>query len=411
MKMTSKQFLALVSTTLLTIGALSIAIRTFSFKDREFKYRPFFRNKTEYDVLFFGTSHVINGVFPMQLWHDWGITSYNFGEHGTPIPTSYWVMRNAVRYHKPKIAVLDTYEVSSPKFDKRGFRFFLDIFPMTPTKLLAIRDLTDSKNYEKFLTNYEIYHNRWKEMSISDRFDSLFHSDYTKTKGAREITSNEISIAVPNTYEQTNELFDQSTIAMNYIRKFVDFCNKNDIIPILINIPYPANEIEQKKANAVTLLAQELGVPYYNMLRMNIVDYDTDCNDSNHLNPSGAYKVTDFLGHMLNRYGVGGDFDHRSDFFYKSWHNDYAEYKKSKLVVTENFKNSLMLLNCNKDTYSLRLFLPEGTELDRVEQKLVAQLGENIAVEYVPASSGTARRRGILHDIENNFDTELVWQK
>lgn len=40
-----------------------------------FKYRPFLQEDTEYDVLFFGTSHVINGIFPcssgmtMELHH------------------------------------------------------------------------------------------------------------------------------------------------------------------------------------------------------------------------------------------------------------------------------------------------------------------------------------------------------
>ena len=243
-------------------------------------------------------------------------------------------------------------------------------------------------------------------MTLADQWDSLCYSKSTHEKGAEC----RINIASTPKYPKTDKILEEETVAINYIRKFVSFCRENNIVPILIAIPYSANELQQRGINSVTFLAQELGVPYYNMLRMNIVDYDTDFFDEQHLNPSGAYKVTDFLGHMLNRYG-GGNFDHRSDFSYKSWHNDYAEYKKLKLVVTENFKNSLMLLNCNKDTYSLRLFLPEGTELDRVEQKLAAQLGENIAVEYVPASSGTARRRGILHDIENNFDTELVWQK
>ena len=72
-----------------------------------FKYRPFLQEDTEYDVLFFGTSHVINGIFPMQLWNDYGITSYNFGGHANSLAMAYWTMVNAVEYHKPKVAVLD----------------------------------------------------------------------------------------------------------------------------------------------------------------------------------------------------------------------------------------------------------------------------------------------------------------
>ena len=115
MKKSILRIAAALFTIFLTLAALGMAKRVLGRKDSEFKYKPFFRTNTEYDVLFFGTSHVIDGIFPMQLWHDYGITSYNFGEHGTPIPTSYWIMRNAVRYHKPKIAALDINSIVEDK--------------------------------------------------------------------------------------------------------------------------------------------------------------------------------------------------------------------------------------------------------------------------------------------------------
>ena len=38
-------------------------------KKSDFKYIPFFEQEENTDVLFMGTSHVINGIFPMELWN------------------------------------------------------------------------------------------------------------------------------------------------------------------------------------------------------------------------------------------------------------------------------------------------------------------------------------------------------
>ena len=41
------------------------------------KYDRFYSEKEDFDVLFFGSSRVLDGVAPMQLWKDYGIRSYN----------------------------------------------------------------------------------------------------------------------------------------------------------------------------------------------------------------------------------------------------------------------------------------------------------------------------------------------
>lgn len=64
-------------------------------KDSYFKYEPFFKQEENFDVLFMGTSHVLNAVYPMELWNDYGIVSYNFGGHGNYLPTTYCIMKNA----------------------------------------------------------------------------------------------------------------------------------------------------------------------------------------------------------------------------------------------------------------------------------------------------------------------------
>lgn len=117
-------------------------------KSSDFKYEPFFAQREDFDVLFFGTSHVINGVFPMELWKDYGIVSYNFGGHGNAIATSYWVMKNALDHTRPELVVIDGLGLAGMTKTSLGFsqvHLSMDAFPFSLTKWSGARDLLDDE--------------------------------------------------------------------------------------------------------------------------------------------------------------------------------------------------------------------------------------------------------------------------
>ena len=65
----------------MTTGVLLVLIlvRISGLVERKSAYQKngdFMEQSEDLDVLFLGTSHVINGVFPMELWKEYGITSY-----------------------------------------------------------------------------------------------------------------------------------------------------------------------------------------------------------------------------------------------------------------------------------------------------------------------------------------------
>ena len=60
--------------------------------DSERKYGPFFEDKNGFDVLFFGTSRVLDGITPMELWRDYGITAYNMGNNSEPLGMTKWTL-------------------------------------------------------------------------------------------------------------------------------------------------------------------------------------------------------------------------------------------------------------------------------------------------------------------------------
>lgn len=78
-------------------------------KDPYQKNKDFFSQESDFDVLFFGSSHSLNSIFPMCLWNDYGIISYNLSNHGERIAASYYNMRLATNETKPKLVVIDAF--------------------------------------------------------------------------------------------------------------------------------------------------------------------------------------------------------------------------------------------------------------------------------------------------------------
>lgn len=149
---------------------------------------------------------------------------------------------------------------------------------------------------------------------------------------------------------------------------------------MLVNLPYPCpnNSEEQLYTNAVWYTAEEYGIEYIDFVYMDqIVDYSTDCYDpASHLNPSGAWKVTDFLGqHLSQAYDLP---DHRVEAAYASWDKDYAAYRELKLqsIREETDPHSFLMLLADP-SFSTVLLLAENSAVytDDLAMRLVQNAG------------------------------------
>ncbi|MEY8326741.1 hypothetical protein AALB47_22970 [Lachnospiraceae bacterium 54-11] len=307
------------------------------------KNEDFFQQEGNYDVLFMGTSHVLNSIFPMELWNDYGIVSYNFGGHGNEMATTYWVMMNALDYTKPKLMVIDCMMLSSNEklcgdFDYVHLSF--DAFPLSKNKILAVDDLwgNSAKKWD-LLWDFTVYHNRWSDLTRED-----FEAVPSLEKGAES----RIGVAVPASIGRIEQsrVIEKETVGEEYLRKMIEECQKRGIGVLLTYLPFPANAEEQLEAEMVYDIAEEYGVGYINFLEMNVVNYQTDCFDAvSHLNPSGAKKVTDYLGEYIS--ANYPDMNQKDNVQYSEWHDDYALYKNFKLQMLKEqteVQNYLMLL-------------------------------------------------------------------
>lgn len=393
------------------------------------KYQPFFEQEADFDVIFMGTSHMRLGVSPMELWNDYGIVSYNIGGDSNQIPTTYWVMENALDYTTPKLVVVDCFRIrleekTPPDSRYSNVHTSLDGFPLSFTKIKTVLDLLDdpviSKGIENgtvvetekrtpigLLWDFSVYHTRWNELKKED-----FHITATPEKGA----GSEIAVAAPRTVSEVDrdEKLEGNTVGIEYLRKIIEKCQNRGIDILLTYLPFPTNISEQKEANRVYDIAAEYGINYINFLNMDIVDYDTDCSDSgSHLNSSGAKKVTDYLGkYIIENYQIS---DQRGNFEYSSWFEDYEEYKAMKgrnLQAQRSWDTYLMLL-ADKNYDAVVEIKNSDIWHDNKFVNLVENLGINMssvsdATNYLIIHRGGLQAEAISLDMTTDTQTDTA---
>ncbi len=268
--------------------------------DGERKYGPFFENKDEdaYDVLFFGTSRVLDGVQPVQLWRDFGITSYNMGNNSEPLGMTEWTMRIAFERHKPKVALIDVYYIDRPVTDAWTFPFrhvFLDEVPLSPVKLQCVMDTLPRDQWLEFLMPFSLYHGRWEEMATGSVERMVECEPFMMGSELR------FGGYWPLAVIETLEADTTERPGWQDVRDIVALCRENGVMPVLMCLPSVVEQEETlRMVNGVSALAQELDVPYLNMMHEGIVDVNTDFFDGYfHMNNNGAAKVTAYLGEWL----------------------------------------------------------------------------------------------------------------
>jgi len=378
----------------LLLGAvLGYCSRVLERKASSNQFGPFLQNPQQYDVLFFGDSRFVNCLFPMELWEDYGIAGYNLSCYGSTMPVTYWSMMNAFDYAAPKVAVI---AINGVRKDLKvtgsssDVHTAFDFFPLSRTKIQAIEDLMDDPQAEdddgnryadmkwEYYFTLGKYHSRWSEIAPND-----FRGNPNTQKGADMM----VGVAQGEDYNIIDDdlYAEEQGMGYRYMRRAIEECQARGIEVLLVHLPYPASEDSQMNANTVGSIAEEYGVDYHDFVRMDsVVDYAVDCYDQQaHLNPSGGWKVTDFLGRYLrDRYDLA---DHRTDPAYENWkqdEQDYAAYKRNLLASQSSLENLLVMLH--DDSVSAQIAVKAHADLYWNDQVLTLLHNMNREHVYEP---------------------------
>lgn len=342
MKTKLKNLLGFVFFVVMLLLALYGCMRLVEYKDARIKYHDFFEAETNFDVIFMGTSHAYNSILPMELWREYGISSYNWGYSNCTPAESYYILKDVLKYTKPKLIVLDMFGLMEyenydgygngkyrpDRIEQQHVQF--DAIPLSLNKIEAAYDIFDDyENNTDFVFNFMMYHNRWNELTKADLF-----VEPSPEKGAQMLVGHAGGVGYNSIgEEQTREL---DSVCYDYFIDFLDYCDENQIKVLCIYLPFPADASCQKSANSIHDVVDDyLRAFYVNMLNMNLLDFSTDIYaDRNHLNFTGACKATSWLGEYITEHYYMEDYSQN-----ESWIADYEEYLQFKIDNLNSHSN------------------------------------------------------------------------
>ena len=285
--------------------------------------------KDSIDVVFVGSSHAFLSFSPMNLWDEYGITSYNLSTGCQPIACSYYLMKEAIRTQHPKVIVLETYTTCYSRDYTNSERVHqaIDGMPLNFTKMELVNDyLANTMTFDKrleYVFPIILYHGRWKSIKSKD-----IHPQRTYLRGFVANIRVEPQKRPAIVTDEKN-IYENNLI---YIEKIIQLCNDNNVELVMCRAPIADGTKYEKtcrKVNFVKNYAIENNIPFIDYLDLADdieLDYDTDFLDWQHLNVIGAAKATGYMGQYLSDHYTLTD--HRKDEAFSDWEKDSKSYQK-----------------------------------------------------------------------------------
>lgn len=346
---TFKRIITTLAFAVLLIVALFGLTRLLEDKISYREKGDFFETGTDYDVVFFGVSHMQNGVLPMEMWREYGISSYNWGYSNSTPAQNYYLLQEVLKKSDPRVVVLDINGImeyedrGNGKYDRESLmssHVVFDRFPLSVNKFVATNDLFDDYDGRAdFLWNFIIYHNRWDMLSREDLGDI----DINTERGAKSLAGiSHTGIQLIPQDEKFDNLEDYT--CYGYFIRTLELCRDKGIPVLCVCLPHICDEESQRVSNTIgDVIAQYDNCAYYNMLYEDLIAYSIDTYiDGGHVNYAGACKTSSRLGeYLINHYDLP---DHSEDPVWQADYQKYLDYRRQTLSEQDQFTVYLMLL-------------------------------------------------------------------
>lgn len=315
--------------------------------------------KNSADVLFLGSSHGVTAFIPQELYNNYGITSYNLSCEQQNLVVSYYWLKEALRYQKPKVVVLETFYLFNDQFEtsEAYIRKAIDYMKWGSVKVQAINDIctidTNQSKNSYYFTNQR-FHTRWSELSENDFTYSQMKSHY-ELKGFstmfNQINENDY---VPLSIDESLEKANTVALMQQYLESISELCAKNDIDLIFVKNPTTSQKIG--RYNTTKQLADTLNIEFYDFNTLPLYDdidfsFAEDMIDRGHVSLTGAIKITNYLGNILQTdYNIAPQVN-------ETWENTRYAYScllcNASLKHIPDIETYLDRLNLMKDNYSI----------------------------------------------------------
>ncbi len=274
--------------------------------------------KDSIDTVFIGDSEVYHSFIPLNIWRDYGITSYDVSSPSQKLVYSMEFLKKTFEKQSPKIVFLETNAIFRKSYFEDEITYKAEqVFPVFR------------------------YHDRWKNLQLKDFSATVEYTANENNKGYFFTKKSK-----PATDKAIKEYMKYSDVSApilstnkKYLKEIAEFCKKHGTKLVLISTPSTKNWNYQRH-NAMEAFSKDLGVDYIdtNLLRDDIpIDWKKDTKDKgDHLNYNGAVKVTDYIGKYLDDTKLFKD--KRNDPSYDNWNTCLDKFEKQVKKGTSSEK-------------------------------------------------------------------------
>lgn len=264
------------------------------------------------DVIVLGSSQAEFSFDPALFYEDTGLYSYVMSSACQPLEVSYQMLREGLKYHSPKLVVLEMFTVTPSSSVCEA-----DSVYVIPQYFMNDDEKYNTLNYldeEKRMTYYNEFinlHNNWRN------FDSIedFKPNEARIENFDKIATN-FGYKYNKQVEYSNIWFaefhpatttsDLQQIDYESLTNIINLCKENNIELLLYKTPVDGFTPEDHaKLDAVKRIANENSVPYIDYFEKDEeVDFWMNIHsDSYHAYQTGANIITsDLSKYILQNY-------------------------------------------------------------------------------------------------------------
>lgn len=255
------------------------------------------------DVLFVGSSHIGMNIDNQQIYDEFGISSFDLWVGMQPLWNSYYYLKEALRYQKPKVVMVDVFLAGT------SAEYSLNTVAMKNIQYLSMGVDKLKAALDSFPAWQDAVEAVWGMPFYHERYDELVQDDWNLQYG-----KDELSLSAPRQVEGVTtalKMLDYRSITNvtpltekneRYLRKLIALCKQENIPLVLLASPFEATEEEASRFNTVAQIAEEEGIPFLNFLKTydeEGIDAASDFYDRGHLNNDGIAKFSHILGQYL----------------------------------------------------------------------------------------------------------------
>lgn len=361
------------------------------------------------DVIFYGSSHCYCTINNALLWDKYGIASYNMGESGQNLGSTYAYMVESLKTQAPKVMCV---ELCYASWYEEGFNngnLYRNTIGLKWSENylsnldFAIGRSVQSDNTElkrEIFLKWPIIHSRYSEITAKDFWDNSF--EHGRYEGSWTCESYEF----PREAYNCKEIGSLREDDLLYLEKMVDLAKDKGIQLVFFIAPFVLHEENQKAFNAAAEFARNNGVPFLNFNTDQFLfldfDYTTDMREEghsgSHLNNFGAEKITIYIGQFLKE---NFDLPDRVQENGYDYYNIITKYYQSscntnRLVQTEIFEDYLNELNRDDYTFFISISGNCGNNAD-----INNLLMESYGIDAVVGKNWVIKKDKILFCDEN----------